>query len=126
MDDSDSPEKHAIRRRLLEELEALTGRLRDMEESAQKVRKAEGTRPGFGKRIGDYTSEAQDAMNDRAVVANLRTGIAQTQRALQKLEEGTYGLCDQCHQPIPPERLEVLPSATLCVACKSKQERRWR
>lgn len=42
--------------------------------------------------------------------------------ALERLDAGTYGRCEICGQQIPPERLQVLPSATLCVACKSAQE----
>jgi DnaK suppressor protein len=41
-------------------------------------------------------------------------------RALDKFKAGTYGICDNCGNPIEPARLEALPEATLCLNCKSK------
>ncbi|HRW10916.1 MAG TPA: TraR/DksA C4-type zinc finger protein [Caldilineaceae bacterium] len=46
--------------------------------------------------------------------------LQQIEQALTQIEEGTYGECVQCHQPINVERLEILPYATLCVSCQSK------
>ena len=47
----------------------------------------------------------------------------QIEAALQRLDAGTYGVCERCGQPIPPRRLEALPYATLCVACQALEER---
>ncbi|MFN8441398.1 MAG: TraR/DksA C4-type zinc finger protein [Caldilineaceae bacterium] len=44
--------------------------------------------------------------------------LRQIEQALARLEEGSYGLCVKCHRPIHPDRLEVLPYATLCVTCQ--------
>lgn len=44
------------------------------------------------------------------------------QAALQRVDEGTYGLCAACGEPIPPDRLEVLPYASLCVRCQAQHE----
>lgn len=43
--------------------------------------------------------------------------VAQLEEALERLDEGDYGICESCQQPINPERLEVLPRTTLCIAC---------
>ena len=51
-------------------------------------------------------------------VAVIPAGV---EHALRKFEEGTYGLCDSCGQPIDPARLEALPQASLCLSCKAKQ-----
>lgn len=51
--------------------------------------------------------------------------LEQIESALKRLKDGTYGLCVECGQGIPVERLEILPYATLCVICQSKNERRW-
>jgi DnaK suppressor protein len=45
-------------------------------------------------------------------------------RALARIEEGTYGICVNCGKPIPSERLEALPYAELCIDCKRELERR--
>ena len=50
--------------------------------------------------------------------------INQVERALERLDEGTYGYCERCGNPIPVERLAAFPSATLCVTCKQLEERR--
>ena len=49
--------------------------------------------------------------------------LAEIERALEKLDNGTYGLCDFCGHPIPPDRLEIMPQATLCVICKATREK---
>jgi len=48
--------------------------------------------------------------------------LQQVEAALQRLEDGTYGRCERCGQPINPERLEALPYATLCINCRRLQE----
>ena len=50
--------------------------------------------------------------------------ITQVERALERLDEGGYGWCEKCGNPIPVERLAAFPSATLCVSCKQLEERR--
>ena len=49
--------------------------------------------------------------------------VDQIDHALQKLDDGTYGICEDCGKRIPATRLRALPSAYLCVLCKEKQER---
>ena len=48
--------------------------------------------------------------------------LKEIRRALQRLEEGVYGVCERCGRPINPERLEILPWSTLCVKCKNYEE----
>jgi DnaK suppressor protein len=50
--------------------------------------------------------------------------VTQVERALERLDEGNYGWCEKCGNPIPVERLAAFPSATLCVTCKQLEERR--
>ena len=70
----------------------------------------------FGKRVGDGTSMAVERLSQVAVHDRLQDTLAEVVRAEEKLAEGSYGVCDVCEQPIPLERLEALPWATLCVA----------
>ena len=55
---------------------------------------------------------------------NILERINQVERALERLDEGSYGWCERCGNPIPVERLAAFPSATLCVTCKQLEERR--
>ena len=70
----------------------------------------------FGKRVGDGTSMAVERLSLVAVHESLQDTLAEVVRAEEKLTEGSYGICDVCGEPIPAERLEALPWATLCVA----------
>jgi DnaK suppressor protein len=55
---------------------------------------------------------------------NIRERVGQVERALDRLDDGQYGWCERCGNPIPVERLAAFPSATLCVTCKQLEERR--
>jgi len=58
-----------------------------------------------------------------ALVAALERELASIESALRAVNRGTYGICERCGQPIPLERLEVRPDATLCVQCQAEVER---
>ena len=82
-----------------------------------------GSGLGFGKRIGDGTTEAINRLTDIGVGQSLEQTLARTERALRKLDEGTYGLCDSCGEAISPGRLRALPEGVLCLKCASKAPR---
>jgi DnaK suppressor protein len=108
----------AIRR----ELEAQRDRTR--ERVAQLAKTPErGSAQGFGKRIGDGTVEAISRLTEIGVGSSLETGLDRTERALAKLDEGTYGICDGCGEPIAPKRLRAMPDVVLCLACASNRPR---
>ena len=75
----------------------------------------------FGKRIGEGTSMAVDRLAQVAVHDKLQVTRADVVRAMEKLEDGTYGRCDVCGKPIPAGRLEALPWAVLCVEDAAKR-----
>ena len=78
---------------------------------------------------GDITSfaEAGTDSNDRETALRLASGesdmLRAVEEALQRIEDGTYGVCTDCDNPIPIKRLEVFPAAQRCVECKSKLEK---
>jgi DnaK suppressor protein len=82
-----------------------------------------GTAQGFGKRIGDGTTEAVSRLTDIGVGDSLERVLERTERALAKLDDGTYGLCDACGDPIPAGRLRALPEGVLCLKCAQNQRR---
>ena len=69
----------------------------------------------FGKRVGEGTAMAVDRLSQVAVHDKLQTVMADVDRALAKVDEGSYGTCDVCGEPIAEGRLEALPWATRCV-----------
>ncbi len=71
----------------------------------------------FGKRVGDGTTEAVERLNRVGTARELEAMLRDVERALLKLEEGTYGVCDRCGMLIREERLDARPWAVLCVDC---------
>jgi DnaK suppressor protein len=82
-----------------------------------------GSAQGFGKRIGDGTVEAISRLTEIGVGRTLETGLLRIERALAKLDEGSYGVCDSCGRPIPKARLRAMPDSVLCVECASAERR---
>lgn len=80
-----------------------------------------GTAQGFGKRIGDGTTEAISRLTDIGVGRSLEAGLARTERAIAKLDEHTYGTCDRCGEAIAPARLRAMPDSVLCMACAASE-----
>jgi DnaK suppressor protein len=91
---------------LAEELAALTAVPRDPMAAVS-----------FGKRIGDGTTEAVDRLNKVGAANSIAITLADVERALEKVADGTYGTCDSCGEAISEERLDAIPSATLCISC---------
>ncbi|MBZ4687027.1 MAG: hypothetical protein PWQ96_2104 [Clostridia bacterium] len=71
---------------------------------------------------GDIASEVFERGKDLALEDNARLQIQKIDDALRAIEEGTYGICDVCGQPINPERLQVMPESTQCVRCREEEE----
>ena len=69
----------------------------------------------FGKRVGDGTTAAVERLNRVGTARELDAMLRDVDRALRKLEDGTYGICDRCGRLIPEERLEARPWSVLCV-----------
>jgi DnaK suppressor protein len=69
----------------------------------------------FGKRVGEGTSQAIERITQVDAAKKLDAKLRDVERALGKLDEGSYGTCDACGGSIPPERLEAIPWAVRCV-----------
>jgi len=69
----------------------------------------------FGKRVGEGTSQAVERIAQVDAARRLDEKLQDVERALVKLDEGTYGTCDVCGERIAPDRLEAIPWAVLCV-----------
>jgi len=74
---------------------------------------------GFGKRVGEGTSQAIDRIEKVGQAGALAAKLGDVERALVKIDEGTYGTCDRCGTQIPEGRLEARPWSVLCVDCAS-------
>ncbi|MEU3689164.1 TraR/DksA family transcriptional regulator [Streptomyces narbonensis] len=100
-----------LRSELVHSREELTGLMRDSGDGAGDDQADTGTK--------NITRE-----HELALAANAREMLEQTEHALERLDAGTYGLCEVCGKPIGKARMQAFPRATLCVEDKQRQERR--
>jgi DnaK suppressor protein len=108
----------AVRRELEEHRRATRERVAVLAKRPER-----GTAQGFGKRIGDGTTEAVGRLTEIGVGRSLESTLARTERALAKLDDGTYGICDGCGGTIEPARLSARPDSVLCLACAAAERR---
>jgi RNA polymerase-binding protein DksA len=79
---------------------------------------------GAGDDQADTGAKAFERDQEMTLLANARDMLFQTRHALERIDSGSYGTCDNCGGPIGKARLQAFPRATLCVTCKQRQERR--
>ena len=78
---------------------------------------------GFDEEYADSGTATFEREKDLSLVNNLRDLMEKIDKALAKIDAGTYGLCDRCGKPIEKARLKALPYATLCLKDKQAEER---
>jgi DnaK suppressor protein len=110
------------RKQLEAQLLRLDGELAELEKGRAQARQGKDEYAGYGNGVGEAATETFEAERDFALIDKLEQMRGQVNLALQRLEDGTYGLCQTCGQAIALERLEALPFAGQCVACKSKEQ----
>lgn len=71
----------------------------------------------YGNHLADAGTDTFEEEKALALEAHLQGILSKVEVALRRFEQGTYGICDECGEPIPPERLEALPYATTCLRC---------
>lgn len=71
--------------------------------------------------FSDRSHSTQERSRLISVVEALRSNLADVDRALGRIDAGTYGSCERCGEPIDPARLEARPWALLCIECKQKR-----
>jgi DnaK suppressor protein len=108
------------RRLLLEERDTYTHQAEELQAEADSL--ALEHEPGdvqFDEEGGEGGTSNVDRELDLVLSAQARAAVAEIDRALAKIDAGTYGVCERCGVEIPRARLQALPHAALCVACKS-------
>lgn len=109
-----------IKTALLNEKESLE---KDLGKIATPVDKKIGDYETSFKDIGtdmeDNTTEVEQYTSDLPVEVSLEKKLQDVMSALEKIEKGTYGICENCQQEIDLERLKINPSARTCIKCKN-------
>jgi RNA polymerase-binding protein DksA len=79
---------------------------------------------GAGHDQADVGATSFERDHELTVLAREREALAQIDRALARIDDGSYGVCESCGNPIGKNRLMAVPHATLCMSCKQREERR--
>jgi len=104
-----------LRRQLLEERENL---LSQLEHKAQPPQ----YNIGLGNHMADDATEAFEQAKRVSLTRREQEILAKIEKALKKMDDGTYGYCERCGAPIDYARLKAIPYATLCLRCQKKIE----
>jgi RNA polymerase-binding protein DksA len=108
-------ELNADRERLRSELNLAEHELHDLMRDAGD---------GAGNDQADVGSTTFERDHEMSLANNARMLLAQTEHALARIDDASYGVCESCGQPIGKMRLMAFPRATLCLTCKQREERR--
>jgi RNA polymerase-binding protein DksA len=101
--------------------ETLEAQLQEALKELKQLDKRLEQKAEYGPGKGDpaiYEWELTLALREQA-----KAKVETTRRVLQKLEEGAYGICERCGAAINPERLEIVPLASLCIKCARSDQR---
>ena len=112
----------SARQSLVAHLSRVEHELSELEKTRESAREGKDETSGYGNAVGEAATETSAKERDMALIGNLQHVRQQVESALRRIEDGSYGTCETCGQPIPRERLEALPFAGQCVACKSKEQ----
>jgi len=111
-----------VKAEISQDLERLRIELARVEEEMNELISDSGE--GAGDDQADSGTKTFEREHEMSLVSNARDMVLQTERALERIENKTYGLCEDCGAAIGKPRLQVFPRATLCMICKQKEERR--
>lgn len=104
-----------LRERLEAERDRLVGELQQLSVSGHESM-------GYSTHMADDASAAFDQARDLALRGNLERTLRQVEKALDRFEDGAYGVCESCGGSIDPARLKALPYATRCLDCQRRLE----
>ena len=113
-----------VRARLESQLEATKHDIQEIDDQVRIYGADHGAGDGADNHIGDDSDivyEQEKLLTVREELTDRKTRI---EHALRKMDNGTWGICERCGQPIAPERLEALPFVSLCITCQELQDRR--
>jgi RNA polymerase-binding transcription factor DksA len=117
-------QKH-FQKRLHEELANLAKALGKLEKSVMQrsQRESSGDLSAYSIHMADLGTDAMERERDLLLASAEGRTVLQIREALNKLEDGTYGTCEECGKPIGAARLEMIPYAVYCSKCQVKLEK---
>ena len=114
------------RKLLLDKREEIIGDISHIsEETLKKSQKeASGDISGYSFHMADVATDNYDREFSLDLASKERVVLMEVNHALQKLQEGQFGLCESCKKPITKVRLKAVPYATLCLKCQQAKEKK--
>lgn len=118
-------ELDGYKERLLTLRSRLRGDMSQLAEAALKKNRTErnGDLSSMPIHMADVGTDSFEQEFTLSLMESEEATLALIEAALERIEDGTYGLCEECGAKIPKKRLDALPYATLCVRCASQRER---
>jgi DnaK suppressor protein len=116
-------DREALRQRLLLERERLEHEIAELDADLSESLEDSSEESPYDQHMAETAAVTLDREIDLTLQENALASVAQIDRALAKLENGSYGKCDKCGKPIGEDRLQAAPFATLCIDCKRLEER---
>jgi RNA polymerase-binding transcription factor len=113
----------ALKNTLIAERERLGREIAELDADLSESLEDSSEESPYDQHMAETAAVTLDREIDLTLEENARAAITQIDRALRKLESGSYGACDKCGKVIGEERLKVAPFATLCIECKRREER---
>lgn len=118
-------ELEELRARLLEEKRELEDQLATIEEAQFAATQSDLTgEVSFDDESADAGTFTFERERDLSIENNVRDLLGKIERAFQRMDDGTYGLCERCKRPIEKARLKALPYADLCIKDARERARR--
>jgi len=119
-------EAQGYKKRILELKEEIIAEIKHITDDTLKKsqKEASGDISGYTYHMADVATDTYDREFSLGIASNEREILYELDDALKRIEEGTYGICEDCKIAIAKKRLAAVPYARLCVKCQAKKEKR--
>ncbi len=108
----------ADRAKLVDEIKSIA------QDTSKSPREASGDLSGYTIHMADMAADTYERELSMNIVSSEQEILYQIDDALKRLEEGSYGVCQQCNQPIAMSRLKAVPYASMCINCQRAKEQK--
>ncbi len=113
-----------VRQQLEQQLENTRNDIKEIDDQVRAFGQDHELAEGVDNHIGDDSDIVYEQERLLTVREELNGRRHRIEHALKKMDKGTWGICENCGEPIAPERLEALPFVTLCITCQEQQDKR--
>jgi DnaK suppressor protein len=113
-----------VRARLEKQLDDTRNDIQEIDDEVRAFGADHEAAEGVDNHLGDDSDIVYEQERLLTVREELTARRLQIERALKKMDKGTWGICENCGEPIAPERLEALPFVSTCISCQEKQDKR--